>query len=209
MANQNYGAGLYGAGGYGNDPVWYLPAEYYANLLTRQFATSASFVSMITARAQCFVNIGTCLQTMDAAFSIQNAVGVQLDQIAASHNITRVLQFQPRNGVSPVLVDSDFRTLILAKIAADRFSGSIDSLQPIWQTLYPGATIVVQDNHNMSATVLFVGAFTSLQQDMITHGLIVPQSQGVLFTYSFSTLPVLGFDEQDGNIAGFDSGNWS
>ena len=209
MANQNYGSALYGQGGYGNDPIWYLPAQYYSNLITRQFASSAPFLGMVEARAQVFIDIAACLQSFDAAFDIANAVGVQLDAIGAAHNVTRTLPFQPRNGVSPVLGDDDFRILVRAKIAADTYNGSNDSLQPLWQTLYPGATIVVIDNHDMSATVLFLGAFSSLQEDIINAGLIVPQSQGVQFSYTFASLPILGFDENDGIVAGFDQGFFS
>jgi hypothetical protein len=110
--------------------------------------------------------------------------------------------------VSPVLDDATFRIYIRAKIAQNQWDGTMLSLYPIWQTLFPGGQIIIFDNQNMTADVTLTGSFTSIIQDLITNGYIIPRPEGVLYTYLFGTLPFFGFDSDNQFIAGFDVGHW-
>jgi hypothetical protein len=75
--------------------------------------------------------------------------------------------------------------------------------------LFPGGKIVLNDGQNMSCTILLSGSFTSIATDLINNDLIVPRPEGVLYNITFATLPVFGFDENNANVAGFDTGKWS
>jgi hypothetical protein len=146
---------------------------------------------------------------MDTAFDLDSAVGVQLDALGSIAAAFRTVGFQPSGGVSPVLDDETYRIYIKAKIAANQWDGTITTLYPIWNSLFPAGQLVIADNQNMTATILMTGSFTSILQDLITNGYIVPRPEGVQYSYVFAELPAFGFDLDNAFIAGFDVGKFS
>ncbi len=207
--NPGYGAGGYGAGGYGNQPLETLPIGYYLNLLTAEYAQSPKLQALLLMLLKKFDDVSQCLVTFDTAFDLDYAVGVQLDMLGAVAGANRTVGFQPSNGVSPVLDDDTYRLYIKAKIAQNQWDGTISSLYPVWTRLFPSGTIVFEDNQNMTVTIVLTGAFTSIIQDLITNGYIIPRSEGVLYSYVFGTLPFFGFGSSPGFIAGFGAGHWA
>lgn len=182
--------------------------SYYTKLLTSEYANQPKLQQWLQVLLQPFVDAGACADTLYQAFDISNAVGAQLDMLGQIVGISRTLPFQPANGFSAVLTDSDYKTLLLATIGANFWNGLADSLQPLWQTLFPGGSIVIQDNQNMTLDVFLAGSFSSIVIDMITNGLIIPRPEGVLVNYHLGSLPLFGFDYENSYIAGFDVGKW-
>jgi hypothetical protein len=257
-----------------------LTLDYYLSLVTSQYQNSSQYMSLLEVLLQPFLDTATCAQSMNAAFSIQEATGDQLDAIGTILGISRTLPFTPTGGatttttseiivagtqsvdvasitdvevdglisidtganqedvtvlgytVSPptitadftkphasdvgvivyppsaVLGDADYRTLLMAKVVFNQFNGQYQgansTLWDDWQIIFPGGHIYITDNQNMTATIFIVGAFTNLQQQMITNGLIVPRCQGVEFTYEFGSLPIFGFGSLNPSfVAGF------
>jgi len=185
------------------------PVSYYQALLTSQYQTSTNFLAWLAAPLNILNDASTCLASFDANFDLATAYGAQLDIIGQIVGASRTVPFQPSGSVSPVLDDATYRILLQAQIAQNQWDGTIDSLQTIWRSLFPGGTIAIVDGQNMSVSVILAGAFSSILQDLITHGLIVPRPQGVLYNYTFSTLPIFGFDSDNTYIAGFDHGHWA
>jgi Protein of unknown function (DUF2612) len=112
--------------------------------------------------------------------------------------------------LSPILDDSDYLTLLQAKILQNNWDGQAGSLWQPWQVMFPGGRIYITDNQNMTCTIFLVGSFSPLQQQMIQNGLIVPRPEAVQYTYEFAMLPIFGFDNSNPTfISGFDQGNWS
>lgn len=111
--------------------------------------------------------------------------------------------------LNPILTDADYRTLIIATIAQNQWNGQIDSLYQLWAVLFPAGRIIFIDNQNMTATIILAGAFSDIQQAMILNGLIIPRPQAVLYNYSLSPLPVLGYDQSNANVAGWDTGHYT
>jgi hypothetical protein len=108
---------------------------------------------------------------------------------------------------SPVLDDVHYRILLMAKILQNQWNGQVDSLWNPWQLLFPGGRIYITDNQNMTATVLLVGAFDGLVQQMIEQGLIVPRPETVQYVYEFPQLPGFGFGSLNPTfVAGFGRG---
>ena len=206
MANQNFGVGGFGKGGYGTAALSFLPPDYYVNLLTQKYAGSEPFKAMLRAMVEVFTDIQYCCYTFDAAYNLDHAIGKQLDDLGVLIGASRLLPFQPSNGVSPLLGDHDYRTLLYAKAAANRYTGDKGAIQPLWKKLFPGGSILIVQTAAMEADVVLVGAFSSLQEDMINNGLIVPRPQGVKFNYIYAKLPLFGFDQNNNSIAGFDTG---
>jgi hypothetical protein len=190
-------------------PVQSLPPGYYQNLLTSEYKTTEKFNQWLLAVLNIANDISNCLETISSAFDLNYAVGVQLDTLGVIVGVSRVVPFQPRFGVSPVLDDTTYRILIRATIANNQWDGKIGSLYPIWNELFSGGHITIQDNQNMTANILVTGPFTSIIQDLITNGMIVPRPQTVEYTYNFGELPFFGFDLENGFIAGWDTGKWS
>lgn len=209
--NPFYGVQGYGIGHYGNQPIEVLPIGYYLQRLTHFYASpnAPKLNAFLYVLLKKFDDVSQCLVRLDTAIDLDSAIGAQLDQLGATAGISRVVGFQPSGGVSPVLDDATYRTLIKAKIAQNQWDGTIDSLYPIWQTLFPGGTIVIEDNQTMSANIILTGTFTSIIQDLISNGYIVPRPEGVLYTYQFTTLPAFGFGSSPGFIAGFGEGFWA
>jgi len=209
-ANPYYGVQGYGTGGYGNEPIENLPFGYYLSILTHQYAppSSPKLNALLQVLLRKFDDVSQVLVKMDTALDLDVAEGAQLDMLGATVGASRTVEFQPSGGVSPVLDDSTYRIYIKAKIAQNQWDGTISSLYGIWQALFPGGSIIIIDNQNMTADITLKGTFTSIIQDLITNGYIVPRPEGVLYTYLFGTLPFFGFGTSPGFIAGFGEGHW-
>ena len=207
--NPYYGTSGYGLGGYGNEPIEALPIGYYLSLLTHEYKNSPKLNALLYVLLKKFDDVTTCLVQMDTSLDLDSAVGAQLDLLGAVPNASRLVGFQPSGGVSPLLDDATYRTYIKAKIARNQWDGRIDSLYVIWQQLFPSGTIVIEDNQDMTATIVLTGAFTSIIQDLIVNGYIIPRPEGVLYNYVFGVLPFFGFGFSPGFISGFDTGHWA
>lgn len=103
------------------------------------------------------------------------------------------------------LSDNDYRSLLLATVARNNWDGQQDSLYSLWSTLFPGMTIAIADNLNMTATVFVSGNISAVMQQLILAGLIVPRPQGVQYNYVFN-LPAFGCDLNNAFVSGVDTG---
>lgn len=182
---------------------------YYPSIVTSQYQASPKLTTSLRVISSLPGDVAACARTMPTAFDINSAVGAQLDVLGTLIGASRTLPFQPSGGASPILTDADYKTLLLAKIAQNQWNGSLSSLYALWNELFPGGRISLIDNQNMTATIILAGTFSSIVQDMITNGLIVPRPQAVLYNYTFATLPILGFDQNNATIAGLDAGHFS
>jgi hypothetical protein len=208
LSNPTYGTQGYGTGGYGNEPLQNLPLGYYLGLLTSQYVNSPKLNALLQVLVQKFDDVSQVLVKMDTALDLDAAMGAQLDMLGAVAGAARRVNFQPSGGVSPILDDTTYRLYIKAKIAQNQWDGTLPSLYPIWATLFPDGSIIILDNQNMTADITLKGTFTSIIQDLIVNGYIVPRPEGVLYTFLFGTLPFFGFGESPGFIEGFGVGHW-
>jgi len=210
VVNPNYGTGGYGRGGYGNQPIGGMPMGYYLNLLTHYYKppNAGKFNQLLYVLLKKFDDVSQCLVQFDTAFDLDSAEGAQLDALGTVAAASRTVNFQPSNGVSPVLDDTTCRLYIKAKIAQNQWDGTRATLYAIWRKLFPTGNIVLADNQNMTATIFLSGSFTSIVQDLITNGYIVPRSEGVLYEFVIGDLPAFGFDLDNAFVAGFDVGKW-
>ena len=193
----------------GTEPINALPVAYYKNLLTSEYKLSTKFNMWLVANLSILEDITDLLQAIYTYFDLDTAVGDQLDTVGAIVGAARQVSFQPTSG-SPILDDTTYRLLIKATIANNQWDGKIDSLYPIWGSLFPGGTIIIEDHQDMTATIIVTGSFSSIVQDLISHDLIVPRPETVQYNYSFGSLPFFGFSVTNtAFIAGFNVGNWS
>lgn len=207
-----FGYGGYGGGLYGNEAIITLGVGYYLQLVTSQYQqASPQYLQFLQVMLQKYQDIDQCLLTFEKNFDIDYAVGAQLDILGSNRGVPRTVPFQPSNGVSPVLDDTTYRILLKATDAANRWKpgGSIGSLYAIWQQLFPGGSITIDDQQNMTAIITLAGSFSSIIKDLIINGLIVPRPETVQYTFVFGTLPIFGFDQRNAFVSGFDLGHFA
>lgn len=190
-------------------PIQFLPTGYYNNLLTSEYNQATNFHRWLLLILGILDDISNCLANIPIAFDLDFAIGAQLDILGQIIGVGRTVSFQPSGGVSPTLDDDSYRILLKATVANNHWDGTIGSLYPIWNSLFPGGHITIIDNQNMTANIIMTGGFTSIVQDLITNGLIVPRPQTVQYNYEFGTPPYFGFDLNNAFIAGWDTGKWS
>lgn len=184
--------------------------QYYLSLFTSQYRMSAKLNAWQTVLLTPIDDLTTCMEQFNAAYDLDVAIGNQLDVLGQLIGVSRTLPFQPSKGVSPILDDTTYRLLLRATLARNTWNGKTSSLYPIWQSLLPGATLLIQDNQNMTCNIIYGGDLSSIETDLITHGMIVPRPEGVLYNYGASTgEPFFGFDRNDAVVAGFDTGNFT
>lgn len=206
---------------------------YYLGLITSQYRNSPKFLAFLRAKLKVWMDIAACAELIKYYYSLNphlyadiaadtgesieadtglvlaasmQAEGVQLDVLGSIVGAKRRLNFDPGSGLSAVLDDDAYRLLVKAKIGINHWDGKVDSLQPLWATLFPRGRIVVQDNGNMTMTVILFGEFSDISISLITHGLIVPKPQGVRIYYLYGDMPFFGADRNDEYIAGPDVG---
>lgn len=207
-----YGQSGYGTGRYGiadNGPIYKMPLGYYLGLFTSQYKNSPR-LQLWAARAwQPIDDLTNLLAFISSDYNLINAVGVQLDVCGQLIGQGRTVGFQPSNSVSPVLDDNTYRLLLQARIAQNYWDGKLPSLYGIWQTLFSSGRLIINDNQNMTATIILTGTFTSIILDLIENGYIVPRPEGVQYTYVYGTLPIFGADLNNQYVAGADLGHAS
>jgi len=187
------------------------PMQYYLNLFTSQYRMSPKLNAWQAALLQPLDDLSNCLQTFNISYDIDNAIGSQLDVLGQIIGVSRTLPFQPSNGVSPILDDDTYRLLLYATQIKNTWDGTIESLYKAWQFLFPNGVMAILDNQNMTATITTSGNFTSIEQDLITKGYIIPRPEGVQYNPSGSgtTSGLFGFDRNDSTVAGFDVGKFA
>ncbi len=181
--------------------------DYYASLITSQYKGSVNFMATVDMLLQKMSDVEAVLGVMDREFDIDHAVGDQLDIIGEIIGVSRTVEFQPSGGISPILNNETYRTLLKAQIIQNSWDGLLPSLYDAWKTVFPGGKIVVNDVQNMSAVITVQGTFSSIIVDLINNGYIVPRPQGVLYTYGYGDLPYFGYDQSDAFVGGYDAGH--
>ena len=156
--------------------------EQYLNLITSQHRQKARFVQTVQNSTAPFVSLQATLSSMISKFDIDDAVGDQLDIIGLWVGASRFIDtpltniyfsfddtaevgwdsgvwqgpFSPTSGLTS-LPDDIYRTLIKAKIAANRWNGTIPNAYEIWETVFTNIKIIMQDLQDMTFVVGIVG----------------------------------------------------
>lgn len=159
--------------------------DKYLNKVTSQHKTKPKFMSWLNANLSTIDGITKLLMDLDYHFDIYNAKGKQQDIIGEIVGVSRILDFQPADGSSPVLDDDIYRTLQLAKISINHWDGTIPGAVELWRNLFPNYQIIIQDNQDMSMNLHVIGLESSLEKELISKGYIAPKPEGVKIHYDF------------------------
>lgn len=209
----------------------------YLDLITSEYREKPKFIAMITSDVSIPVRVQELMQSMIPIFDVDTAVGDQLDIIGKWVGVTRYVRipiagvyfswdsseytgwefgsWQPFDEPTEVnvLPDDAYRTLIKAKIAANRWKGTTDDAYAIWDEIFTGITILIQDHQDMSYDLALVGGIVdSLTLALITEGYIPLKPEGVrvnVYYVPVDSGPLFGWDIESDYIGGWDEASWA
>lgn len=209
----------------------------YLDLITSEHRDKPKFTQMISLCIAPILQVQSLLTAMIPLFDVDIATGDQLDIIGKwvgiSRNVSIPIEdvyfswdgdftlgwdygtWQP--SLSPLSVtklpDDAYRTLVKAKIAANRWDGTTDGAYRIWEQVFSHLTILIQDNQDMSYNLAVVGGIVdTLTLALITGGYIPLKPEGVrvnAYYVSVNTGPVFGWDVESDLLGGWDEASWT
>jgi hypothetical protein len=182
--------------------------DNYLGLITSQHRDKTKYIKTVTALLTHSDAVFECANYLNDSYDINLAGGKQEDVLGQIVGQNRTLDFQPDKGLSPVLDNEAYREALVAQIAKNFWKGGIEDLKNTWELLF-GTGIVIQDNQDMTMSVLVIGNFLDITKQMILMGYIIPKPQSVGINFYFSEDAVFGYDLENNVIKGYDHANWA
>lgn len=183
--------------------------ERYLALLTSEHQGKPQLRAWLTAVLRDADDPAIVAGQMDGALDLDTAIGAQLDILGAIVGVARTVTFQPTGSVSPVLDDDTYRIAIQAKIAQNQWDGTITGIQTIWQNLFPLVYLILKDNLDMTMSAIVIGLGSTIEQDLVTHGYIIPSPEGVAVNVTYAANKVFAYDLENTVFGGYDEGYWT
>lgn len=185
----------------------------YLNIITSEHRDKEKFIATTEAFLEKVQDVENCLSSFFDEFSIDSARGAQLDLLGAILNFSRNLIYN--DGTVETLDDQTYYELLLSKIARNYWDGSVYGLLNLWSIIFPGFTITVKDNQDMTADVYLYFPVQQKQMTLIQNDLLIPKPIGVKFNYT--SIPDVLFsydkdpsydDDEITYVSGYDDGEW-
>ncbi|WP_334046126.1 DUF2612 domain-containing protein [Burkholderia cepacia] len=211
----------------------------YTALITSEHSDKPRFMATVESLVQPLVDQMGVLQSMPGRFDLDNAVGVQLDDVGLWVGVSRKIRtpltgvyfsfdiaglgfdqgtwkgpFDPDSGLT-VLDDDTYRLVIRAKIGANHWDGTLEQSAAILNSIFDADThVFIEDHQDMSMTIGIAGKVPPATFLALLSGGYIPlKPEGVRVNYTVVTTvdgsPLFGFDMSNQLVAGFDVGAWS
>ncbi|MDC9593495.1 DUF2612 domain-containing protein [Xenorhabdus sp. IM139775] len=200
----------------------------YLKLITPQHRTASKFVDHIDLITRSLSEIGNAALQLNNAFSLDYAVGVQLDAVGEWVGLSRYVKtpiagvyfsldivgigfdqgvlkrrFDGASGFTE-LDDETYRTLLRVKIEANHWDGSSEMLEKIYQRILPDNRVFFVDNQNMTMDVFLTGcAIAEIVQSVIRQGYLNIKPQSVRVNNYINSAAAAAA----GGLFGFDGNN--
>lgn len=211
--------------------------DAYLALITAFHRGKPKFAAMIHALVEPVVAQQSFMAHLPIDFDLDEAIGVQLDQVGEWVGRTRFVRtpipnvwfsfgdalrgfgrglwrrpFDTDDGVTR-LDDGTFRTLLRAKIAANNWGGTLPAAKAALEIIFPNGetSIVITDNQDMTVTFGVAGVIPSaLFIALLSDGYLPLKPEGVRARYLITTVsgPIFGFGVDNDQIGGFGRGAW-
>jgi hypothetical protein len=184
------------------------PASY-SDLITSEHRDKPRFKAVVELLVSGLTDGMKVLASMPVLYQFNNAQGQQLDRVGEWIGLSRFVKVPSIGTVE--LSDTDYRLLLISKIAANHYDGSFQQYQQILSSLFVGYgfELVAVDSQAMSIDIYVVGATpTPLQLALMQGGFLPPKPEGVRIN-SVTVIgdqPVFGVDYDNGFISGPDVG---
>jgi hypothetical protein len=216
-----------------------MTTDEYTSLITSEHIERPKFVATVRASVSPFAKIQEVLLSLPRAFDVETAVGSQLDAIGIWVGVGRRVatpitdvylewdttealgwdggvwkgEFDPDDGLL-FLPDDSYRLLIKAKIASNHWDGTIPGAYAIWEGVFSGSYIVIEDLQDMTMTVGVAGVtLSTLDLKLLQDGYLVVKPAGVRIR-DYAIIPVAGvlfaWDFEETEIyGGWEIGKWT
>lgn len=183
--------------------------EGYLDLITSEHRNKPKFAAMMEVLLRYTDPVMVTAFNLPDSFSVDTAVGTQLDILGTYLGRSRVMPFNAQNGASSILSDELYRILLKAMIAKMQWHGGIEELQTAWERLLPDISISIRDNQDMTIDVSLVGVDDDQLREIIERGYVIPKPQGVRVNMQISANPLFAYDLDTSTFAGYEKGEWN
>ena len=215
-----------------------MSADDYLALITSEHRHRPKFEAVVAGLAGPFVEMQAMLERMRTLHDIDMATGVHLDRagewIGRSRYVAIPLEnvyfswgveglgwnegywkgkYDPDRGMVR-LSDDAYRTVLKAKIGANRWDGTIPGAYEVWRTAFAdiGSVVVIQDNQDMSMILGITGVrLDNVMRQLILQRYIDLKPEGVRISYyavSNSGAPLFAWNCDSEGLAGCAKGAW-
>ena len=157
--------------------------DKYLDNITSQYADKPKFKKWLTAGLNKIDGAYECAKSIDINFNIDNAIGVQLDQLGQIIGRERILTFQPIDNYYPIMDDDTYRLVLKTKVAMNNWDGLVESIYQIWKNIFDDLRLKIKDGQDMSFEAYIYGFVNPIRQDLIQNGYIIPKPEGVRINY--------------------------
>ncbi|WP_345828585.1 DUF2612 domain-containing protein [Erwinia sp. HDF1-3R] len=185
----------------------------YTDLITNYHRAKPLFVEHIDLSTRPFEELSLSLERLVAAFDIDVATGKQLDVLGEWIGRTRKInapiedyfftldseslgldlgtwkdRYEPVSGLISV-DDDDFRTMLRAKIGANNWDGTAESLPSILKGIYTRGNVKLSftDNQDMTITVnVMADNMPSITKEIINQGYLAIKPAGIAVIYKIN-----------------------
>ena len=182
--------------------------EGYLSLITSEYYNKPLFNSYVSSFLNEISPIVNCLDSFDQLFTIENAVGDQLDKIGEIIGISRVLPVDDPD-IPSSLSDSSYRLVLKAKILKNHWNGTRQGMSSVFSVLFPNCPFDIVDNQDMTINIWLINPnITDEQIALIFNGFIFPKPAGVRMYYNIMLSGLFGWDRNTDFIKGWDTGLW-
>lgn len=216
-----------------------MTTDEYLALITTEHQNRPKFIATVSASVSPFAKIQEVLRSLPRAFDIDTAVGHQLDVlgewIGRSRRINEPISgvymewdgaanvgweagnwkgpFDPDDGVIS-LPDDSYRLLLKAKIAANAWDGTIPGAYAVWENIFTGSYLIIEDLQDMTMAIGVSGIpLSTLDTELLTRGYLPLKPAGVRIR-DYAVVPTEGvlfaWDvNESAAFAGWEIGNWT
>ena len=213
--------------------------DEYLALITSEHRNKPKFVATVSASVSPFAKLQEVLRSLPKEFDIETAVGVQLDAVGVWIGRSRYVgepisgvymewdgtaavgweggvwkgPFDPSEGIVN-LPDDSYRLLLKAKIAANNWDGTIPGAYAVWEQIFTGSYIIMEDLQDMTMAIGVSGIpLSALDTELLERGYLPLKPAGVRIR-DYAVVPAAGvlfsWDmETSSAFAGWDTGNWT
>jgi hypothetical protein len=217
-----------------------MTTQEYADLITSEHRNKPRFVATVEMSVSPFAKIQEVLRSLPEEFDIDTATGVQLDTIGIWVGRSRYIgtpitgvyfewdnvntalgweggiwkdPFDPAEGLT-TLPDDSYRLLLKAKIAANYWDGTIPGAYAIWENIFTGSYLIIEDLQDMTMAIGVSGMpMSTLDTQLLERGYLPIKPAGVRIR-DYAVVPVAGvlfsWDmETSAAFGGWEIGNWT
>lgn len=153
----------------------------YLDLITSEHREQPNYIAWLSAALNKVDDGMTVLNGMIVDFTLDNAIGAQLDVIGQIAGVNRNVGVQLSSG-SSILDDTHYLLIIKAAIARNMWDGTIPSIYSLWTSIFPNSQLQIIDNQDMTMQAIVTGLDDTVSQELVSNGFIIPKPFGVELT---------------------------